>query len=125
MSSKRPIDQAPPASAIPVRLRPIDRMDLLLVQLMMAEIAPDWSVELQGICADEASLLLLPKDGDDAFGPSFIISRELHGLQIDQVHWDVITEVGIFASLTEVLDALRQIPAFRVACPAPLSYTVH
>ena len=54
----------------------------------MAEIAPDWSVELQGICAEEATLVLMPDGGDDANGPSFVISQETFGFRMDQVHWD-------------------------------------
>ena len=40
-----------------------------------------------GICANEATLVVTPEDGDDETGPSFVISRETYGLRLDQVHW--------------------------------------
>ena len=50
------------------------------MQLRNGEIAPDWAVELEGICDEEATLVVLPEGGDDAIGPSFVISRETYGL---------------------------------------------
>ena len=82
-----------------------------LVQRAMAEIAPDWAVELEGICTEEATLVVVPEDGDDAIGPSFVISRETYGLRVDQVHWDALTEVGVFASLARRRAALRRLAA--------------
>ena len=77
-------------------VRPIGASDLDFVQRAMDEIAPQWSVELQGICVDEATLVLLPEDGDDAMGPSFLISRETCGFRLDQMQWDVLTELRVF-----------------------------
>ncbi len=91
----------------------------------MAEIASEWSVELQGVCADEAILVLLPEDGDDAMGPSFVISRETYGLRVDQVHWERLTEVGVFASITDVLATLRPRVAFCSGLAVPPSVTLH
>jgi hypothetical protein len=71
-----------------------------------AEIAPDWAVALESICADETTLVLVPDDGDEKSGPSFVISREAYGLRVDQVHWDEVTEIGVFGSLTDVVEVL-------------------
>jgi hypothetical protein len=106
-------------------VRPIGASDLDFVQRAMAEIAPQWSVELQGICVDEATLVLLPEDGDDAKGPSFLVSRETYGFRLDQVHWDVLTELGVFGSLNDVVTTLGVRLAFFPEMAVPASVTVH
>jgi hypothetical protein len=106
-------------------VRPIGASDLDFVQRAMDEIAPQWSVELQGICVDEATLVLLPEDGDDSMGPSFLISRETYGFRLDQVHWDVLTELGVFGSLNDVVTTLGVRLAFIPEMAVPASVTVH
>ena len=108
MSIKRP---GYPVNAEPVftlPAPPIGGADLDFVQRALADAAPSWSVELEGICADEATLVLLPEDGDDANGPSFMISQENYLFRLDQVHWDVMTELGSFASIADLIIVLRE-----------------
>ena len=107
MSIKRPGYQVNAEPVYTVPLRPIGGADLDFVRRAMADIAPSWSVELEGICADEATLVLLPEDGDDANGPSFMISQEDCLFRLDQVHWDVMTELGSFAAIADLVIALR------------------
>lgn len=125
MSVKRSGLQTSQDLAFTVRVRPISGRDLDLLQSAMAEGAPDWCVELQGICTDEATIVLLPEDGDDEMGPSFMVSRETFGFRVDQVHWDVVTEIGVYATMADVAEVLR----LRIAvCPglaAPSSVTIH
>jgi hypothetical protein len=125
MAIKRRFDQIRCDAAFTVRVPSLGEADLLLVRRALMEIAPDWSVDLVGVCSEEATLVLLPEDGDDAMGPSFVISREACGLRVDQVHWDGLTEVGRFDSMYDVLDALRIRLAFFVAGAAPASVTLH
>ncbi|MGD0103756.1 MAG: hypothetical protein ABSC06_06930 [Rhodopila sp.] len=125
MSSKRPALQTSQNLAVTMAVRPIGGADLALVQAAIGDAAPEWSVELQGFCADEATLVLVPEDGDDAMGPSFLVSRETCGFRIDQVHWDVVTEVGVFASMHDVVDVLRSRLAFCNGLETPVSVTLH
>jgi hypothetical protein len=125
MPIKRRSDQISCDTAVTVRVPSLGEADLLLVRRALMEIAPDWSVDLVGICSEETTLVLLPEDGDDLMGPSFVISREACGLRMDQVHWDALTEVGVFDSMYDVLDALRIRLAFCVAGAAPASVTLH
>ena len=125
MSIKRPGFQTNPDLPFNMPVRPLGDADLASMQFVLAEIAPEWSVELQGICAEEATLILLPQDGEDANGPSFMISRETYGFRLDQLHWDTMTEVGVFVSLTDVVSALRQRVAFCTAMAAPAGVTLH
>jgi hypothetical protein len=125
MSIKRPGYHATLDSAFAMPVRPLGGADLAIVRNEIAEIAPGWSVELHGICADEATLVLLPEGGDDAMGPSFMISRETYGFRLDQVHWDVVTEFGVFASLNDVVATLAARLAFFPDTATPASVTVH
>ncbi len=106
-------------------VRPLGAADLALVEGALADLAPHWSVELHGFRADEATLVLAPDDGDDAVGPSFLISRESGGLRLDQVRWDRLTEVGLFGSLRDAVRAIEPRLAFcGVATVAALA-TLH
>ena len=125
MSVKRSMSQPCEDFAFAVQIRPIGDADLAFVQVAMAEIAPDWTVELQGICADEATLVLLPEDGDDTMGPSFMISRETYGFRLDQVHWDTLVECGVYASLNDVITVLAARLAFYPDLAIPASVTLH
>jgi hypothetical protein len=125
MSIKRPGYHTSAHSSYTMPLRPLGDGDLALVRCAMADIAPEWSVELHGICEDEATLVLLPEGGDDAMGPSFMISRETYGFRLDQVHWDVVTEFGVFASMNDVVAALGARLAFFPDMATPASATVH
>jgi hypothetical protein len=125
MSIKWPGVELCQDSGFAVRIRPIGDADLAFVEIAMTEIAPDWSVELHGMGADEATLVLLPEGGDDTMGPSFMISRETYGFRLDQVHWDVITEFGVFASLTDVVTMLAARLAFFPDLAIPTSVTLH
>jgi hypothetical protein len=125
MSIKRPGFQTIQDLAFTVGVRPIAAADLRFVEQAMMQIAPDLSVELHGVCADEAFLILLPEDGDDAKGPSFMISRETFGFRLDQVHWDAVADLGVFASLNDVVSVLGVRLAAFPDWATPASVTVH
>jgi len=95
-------------SAALIRAEPIGLTELRFVRDVLAEFDPDWTAELDGICTDEATIVAVPESGDDEVGPSFVISRESCGYRLDQVHWDTIRDAGLFASLADVMIAVRQ-----------------
>jgi hypothetical protein len=107
MSTKRSIVQASQKPAIHPKAPPFGSADLAVFRRVIDDIAPDWSVELDGICADEASLIVVPDGGDDRIGPSFSVSRDTYGFRLDRVRWDTMTEIGVFGSLQDVLVAIR------------------
>ncbi len=113
-------------NAVPVGpIDPLGLAELAYVRDALGDFAPDWSVDLHGICVHEATLVLLPEAGDDAFGPSFVISVESLGYRVDQVRWDVAQEVGIYPTLADVLAAVRVRLAFHVCLTETPSLTVH
>jgi hypothetical protein len=125
MSIKRSGVQTPLDFAFTMRVQPLGLSELALVQAAMADAAPEWTVELHGICAEDVTMVLLPEDGEDAAGPSFMISRETYGFRIDQVHWDEVTEIGVYATMHDIVDVLRLRLAFCAGLEAPVSVTVH
>jgi hypothetical protein len=106
-------------------VRWLAQADVTLVQRAIADIAPEWSVELHGLCAEEATLVLLPDGGDDARGPSFLISQDGTGYVVDQVHWDLVTEIGIFTSRDAAMAAVCACLGLYIAGDAPRPYTLH
>lgn len=125
MSIKRPGIHIRLEPALAVSFPPVGRAELLFLQIEIGDFAPAWSVELHGICAAAASLVVLPDGGDDIAGPSFQITREVGGFRLDQIHWDMMTEVGTFTSLPDVVDAMRPRMAFAARGGAPASATLH
>ena len=125
MSNKRPVFHSINENAFTLQVQPLGESERRLAQRIMAELAPDWSVELHGIYNEETILIVLPEDGDDAMGPSFVINRETFGLKLDQIHWDKLTEIGVFATLSDVLSAIGTLLGASTGFSLPASITVH
>ena len=112
-----PAPKAPP--------QPLGSLELSLFRSVIGVIAPDWTVELHGFCAGEASLIVVPDSGEDLTGPSFAVTRESYGFRLDRVHWDVMTEVGVYSALPDVLAAIRRQLAFCSGVANSGSVTIH
>ncbi len=125
MTSKR---SSPAAPQKPLQVMPIRRLGLAelgIVEQALADVASHWSVELDGVSVENTSLVVLPDSGDDAMGPSFVISRESLGFRLDQLHWDLMQEIGTFAILADAIAAIR---VRLLSNPAPtclMSLTLH
>lgn len=89
--------------------QPINQSDLRFVQDELADFAPEWCVQLEGICADEATLVMVPELGDDETGPSFVVSREGFRYRLHTVHWDDMQDLGGFATLADVMGTVRDV----------------
>lgn len=123
MPIKRPSHLTDRLDSLTVPSRPISSAEIGFLQRAVSAIAPDWSVELQ--VPDEATVVVLPEDGDDKLGPTFIISQDGCNLRLAQVHWDVLSEIGLFASMKDVVRVLGGRLGFGVAEAAPASVTLH
>ncbi len=124
MSTKRPGFAG--LQPVPVvRAEPLNIGDLRFVRDMLAEFAPGWCAELDGICADEATLVIVPEHGDDEAGPSFVISREAFGYRLNQVHWDELRDLGIASTLADAMAAVRHILLLDAVRHHEGSRTVH
>ena len=108
MSYKRSDAQTSQKSAFPQKAPPLD-----------------WTVELEGICVDDACLVVVPDSGEDRSGPSFVVSREACGYRLDMVRWDEMNEVGVYLSLRTVVEAIRCCLAFCRGSAGSISITIH
>ena len=126
MAYKRYSDPATQKSApAPEAPPPLGSIELSLFRDVIAVIAPDWTVELHGFCADEASLIVVPDSGEDLTGPSFAVTRESCGFKLDRVRWDIMTEIGLFSTLPDVLRAIRSQLAFCSGVADSAMVTLH
>jgi hypothetical protein len=110
---------------MPAEIQPLGLTDLRFVRDAIESFAPDWTAELAGICVDEATVVVVPESGDDASGPSFVISRDSFSYRLDRIHWDLMNEVGSFASLGDVMTAVRICVRKGEPASRALSLTLH
>lgn len=73
----------------------------------IADVAPDWSVELHETFPGETSLMLMPEAADDTIGPTFVLHCRASGFQLDQYQWDTYSAIGAYGSLGDALHAVR------------------
>lgn len=125
MSVKRPTSDLGRPAIIAVNSSPLGTVELRAMTDALADIAPGWTVDLLGICVEEATLVVLPEGGDDRLGPSFILSREAFGYRVDQVHWDLLTEIGHFTVFSEAAATIRQCVRLSIPMTVPPSVMCH
>lgn len=80
--------------------------ELSLVAEAIADIAPDWSVELSQAFAGESNLVIMPDEADDTIGPTFVIYQDAGKFCIDQVQWDESNPIGIYPNLPTATQAV-------------------
>lgn len=125
MSGKRPALTPSERPVVSVEPTALGTAELRTLAETLADISPLWTVELQGICVEEASLIVLPDGGDDMIGPSYALSRETFGYRVDQVHWDRMSEVGQYASFADAVQAIRQRISLCMPLIMPANPTLH
>jgi hypothetical protein len=81
--------------------------DLDLVQGLLAEIAPDWSAELNHSSPDESTIVVTPAGANDMIGPAFVLHRSGGRVHLDQFRWDEYRKLGGFRTFDEALALLR------------------
>ena len=96
-----------------------------LLSHVLADIAPSWSVELHVFSAHDVSILLMPEDADDPKGPTIIVQQDGGGFRLDQLWWDIYTELGSFSCLPDLAAAVRTRLIHLLMAAAPLSNCVH
>jgi hypothetical protein len=133
MPTKRPAHQSISRTLInqsgdamvAIELPALGTSDLRTMTSLLADVAPDWTAELHGICVDDASLVVLPDSADDQAGPTYVLSRDSVGYRVDQLHWDRLTEVGHFAGLAAAMGAIQRRVGFCLSVAVPSGATLH
>lgn len=74
---------------------------------VIADAAPDWSVELYADMPGSGTIIVMPDEADDELGPTYFVHREGGHLCLDQLHWDRYSSVGRYRDIDAVARALR------------------
>lgn len=98
-----------PAYAAPVPEWPeiLTWEDLEAVRVMLTEIAPAWSAELNQTGPGELTIVVLPEGANDLIGPAFVLHRFDGRVRLDQSRWDEYRKLGGFRCLDDALAVLR------------------
>ena len=81
--------------------------DLDVVVALLAEIAPEWSAELNQAGPDESTIVVLPKGANDLIGPAFVLHRIRGRVHLDQFRWDEYRKLGGVRCLADALAVLQ------------------
>jgi hypothetical protein len=81
--------------------------DLDMVKELLAEIAPDWSAELNHASHDESTIVVMPPGANDMIGPAFVLHRSNGQVHLDQFRWDEYRKLGGFRTFDDALAAMR------------------
>ncbi len=125
MRDKRATHGVSREPVVPVQTQPFGLAELRFVRDAIGAFAPDWTAELVGICVDEATLVVVPENGDDGTGASFVISRDTFGYRLDRIHWDQMNELGSYSTLSDVTAAIRACVRTREALSEGMPLTLH
>jgi hypothetical protein len=106
----------PPASS-PEPLGPEECRQLGAV---VAELAPDWSVELRHDVLGNATIVILPENLDDVRGPTLFVHREGSVFQLEEMRWSTYRKLDDYPAWADVLRAVR----IRVVWETPFPTTL-
>jgi len=107
----------PPATSRPEPLGPGECEQLAA---LVAELAPDWSVELRHDVLGCPTIVILPDDLDDANGPVLFVHREGSAFHLEELRWSTYRKLDEYRAWAEVLRAVR----IRLAWEAPFPTTL-
>lgn len=105
--------------------RMVGEPELALVTDAVADIAPDWSVELSGADSLDRCLLVMPEGADDALGPTFLLHVANAGFRLDQLRFDEITPIAEGSDLPEIMAILRSRLAGLTLVTLPMRVSRH
>lgn len=83
----------------------------------VAQLVPDWSVELSHGVFPTARIIITPEDGEDTSGPTLIISAENGGFKLDAFRWDSYWTIGEYGTWTAALRQIRKVVAWEAFVP--------
>lgn len=103
---------------------PLCDSDLQVILNVIAELAPGWTAELTLEMAEDASIVLMPEDANDAIAPTLILYQNGIVYSVDQLHWDQYSTCGQYRSLPDAVFAVKAL-LIDFAANAPTSKMRH
>src|SRR5208337_3883056 len=93
----------PPTS----RPKPLEPGQCEHLAAVVAELGPNWSVELHDDIPGKATIVILPADLDAAIGPTLIIHADESAFHLEELDRDAYRKLGEHPVWADVLRAVR------------------
>jgi hypothetical protein len=74
---------------------------------VVAELGPNWSVELHDDIPGRATIVILPADLDEVIGPTLVIHADETAFHLEELDADAFRRLGKHLVWTDVLRAVR------------------
>jgi len=87
---------------------------------VVAELAPDWSVELRVDVLGAATIVILPENLDDVSGPTLFVHREGSAFRLEELRWGTCRKLDDYPAWSDILRAVR----IRLVWEAPFPTTL-
>jgi len=87
---------------------------------VVAELAPDWSVELRQDVLGTATIAILPANFGSVSGPAMFVHREGSAFHLKELRWSTCRKVDEYPAWADVLRAVR----IRLVWEAPFPTTL-
>lgn len=81
----------------------------------VSQLVPNWSVELSPGLSPPESIMISPDDGEDASGPTVIITAESGVFRLDAFRWDSYWSIGEYRTWAEAVCETRKVVAWEGA----------
>jgi len=88
---------------------------------VVAELAPDWLVELQYDVLGQAIIVILPENLDGAIGPTLFVRVDEPAFHLEERSRDAYRKLGEYRAWDEVLRAVRIRLIWEMPFPTPLT----
>ena len=100
---------------------PLGREQCNHLTAVVAELMPDWSVELHLDMLRKPMIVILPENLDDAIGPTLVVYGGDTAFQVKELRWDACRKLGDYRLWTDVLRAVW----LRLFWEMPFAPTLH
>jgi len=87
----------------------------------LAELVPDWSVELHHDVLRKPMIVILPENLDDAIGPTLVVYGDETAFHLEELRWDACRKLGDYRVWADVLRAVW----VRLFWETPFAPTLH
>ena len=87
----------------------------------VAELMPDWSVELHLDVLREPMVVILAENIDDDIGPTLVVYRDETAFHLEELRWDAYRKLGTYQAWAGLVRAVR----VRLFWEMPFPMTLH
>ena len=88
---------------------------------VVAELVPNWSVELHHDVHRKPMIVIMPETLDDAIGPTLVVYGDEIAFHLEELRWETYRKLGVYRVWTDVLRAVW----LRVFWEMPSAPTLH